>query len=173
MGTSGRVELPLKDRAFIVLAGIGLYNIGAGVLHVIYRTLGAYVIIRLPVPSTDVLLVLFGLLFPCFALLPASGLIGWLLPRRGWLYGLIAGICAHAAGTVVSSISVIQAIVALRQNPADAVYSGLGSPYSGVAGTWLASIVIPPTLAMGLGAIGGFCGQRWRHRLEHQGRGDT
>lgn len=146
----------------VILAGVGFYGLCYGVLTTLFAS------IPLPVSFLYVQFSGVSVLSPrvflaYVAILAGAAFVGWSLPRRAGLYGLIAALCTRLAGLGPSAVTLSHLSINLLRNP-DIIHQGPGDPPLGVGEQWLIILVMPVAISAAVGAVGGFCGGWLRGR---------
>jgi hypothetical protein len=157
--------MSLSEKALAVLAGIGLWGVAATVLAQVESVLGPYVVLWLGVPSTNLRVMALRGLFPSLGVLAGTVLIGWLVQRKGWLYGIAAVLCMRLPVTVFALGPSIPLILEVLQDRIVVPVFGWSRAggYVGPIDSLLVTFgVLAPLLMVGLGALGGLLGQWWR-----------
>ncbi|TKJ28788.1 MAG: hypothetical protein CEE40_10715 [Chloroflexi bacterium B3_Chlor] len=154
--------MSLSDKALAVLAGIGLWWVAATVLAQVESLLGPYVLLWLGVPSTDLRVMALRTLFPSLAVLAGTVLIGWLVGRKGWLYGIAAVLSLQLPVAVFTLGPSIRLVLEMLQDRIGGPVFGWSHTerYAGTIDSLLVTFpVLAPLLMVGLGALGGLLGQ--------------
>jgi hypothetical protein len=164
---AGALRRSIGPKAGAVLAGVGLYVLIADALSVSGALFGPLHFIPPDVSLIDVVMYFaVPLLTAVVEFFIAPMFAGWASGQRGWLYGLVTGLC----------LSFPQSALALRSLtgvPLDSFgdFGGLladmpwPAPLLAPLGPYIPALCLLPQLAMPLvGAFGGFCGERMRVR---------
>ena len=158
-----------KEKALTVVAGVGVFWLSWGVLGFLYVLLPLIPPDFLWVQSGDVSVLSPRAFLSYFAVLLAAMFVGWSLPTKGSVYGVVTGVCTQLPGVGPSFIAMTRLSLDLWRNP-DMIFAGAGSAQAGITQLWLVTVLMPLTVAVAVGAVGGFCGRRLHQRLRSPSR---
>lgn len=151
-----------KQKAMVVLAGVGVFWLSWGVLSFLYVLLPLHPLDFLWVQTAEVSLLSPRAFFSYLAVLLAAVFVGWWLPGKGWLHGAATGVCTQLPAIGPSFITISRLSLDLLRSP-DMVFAGPGTPPLGVMRLWLVTVLMPLVVGLALGAVGGLSG-RWLHQ---------
>ena len=160
-----------KEKALTVVAGVGVFWLSWGVLGFLYVLLPLDPLPFLWVQSGDVSVLSPRAFLSYLAVLGAAVFVGWSLPTKGWVYGVVTGVCTQLPGVGPSFITMTRLSLDLWRNP-DMIFAGAASAQEGITQLWLVTVLMPLAVAVAVGAVGGFCGRRLRQRLRSPSRTD-
>lgn len=154
--------MSLSEKALAVLAGIGLWGLTAAVLAPVETLLGPYVVPSLGALSANLRVAALRAVLLSLGILAGTALIGWLVRRNGWLYGIAAVLCLQLPQAPVSIVSLIRTLDQIIQLQRVGPVGGwaYASPSDAVEGLWLlAATVLLVMFVIGIGALGGLLGE--------------
>jgi hypothetical protein len=162
----------MKEKSVVLLAALGAYTLSADLLSFVSGYLLYALALSFGLAGTDVRLLIARVACPYLGLMPAGMLAAWLVWRRAWLYGTLAGILSQWPQAALTGVSLLRTTLMVLPGPESAIYVGPGTPSLGLGESWVLFFAVPALLPPLLGAIGGLLGQRLRQRIHAPSRGD-